>query len=122
MNFLIKLMISTLAVIITAWLLGSGVEVRNDSVFIAILVAAVLAFLNSVVKPLLILLTIPITVFSLGLFLLVINAGMIMLADRLIDGFSVKNFWWALWFSIVLSIVNSILSTLGKNSANRGMR
>jgi putative membrane protein len=122
MNFLIKLLVSTLAVIITAWLLGSGVEVRNDSVFIAILIAAVLAFLNSVVKPILILLTIPITVFTLGIFLLVINAGMIMLADRLIDGFSVKNFWWALWFSIVLSIVNGLLSRLGKDSVNRRYR
>jgi putative membrane protein len=118
MNFLIKLLVSTLAVIITAWLLP-GIEIKNDSVLIAIVVAAVLAFLNSVLKPILIILTIPITVFSMGLFLLVINAGIIMLADRLVEGFTVRNFWWALWFSIVLSIVNGILSSLGRNSANR---
>ena len=116
MNFIVKLLISTLAVIITAYLLGSGIQIRNDSVLVAILVAAVLAFLNSVVKPVLIFLTIPITVFSLGLFLLVINALMIMLADQLIDGFSVKNFWWALWFSIVLTIINSILTRLGRSN------
>ena len=116
MNFLVKLLISTLAVIITAYLLP-GVEVKNDSVFIAIIVAAVLAFLNSILKPILIFLTIPITVFSLGLFLLVINAFIIMLADKLVDGFAVKNFWWALLFSIVLSIVNGILSRLGKTGS-----
>ena len=115
MNFLVKLLISTLAVIITAYLLP-GVEVRNDSVLIAVIVAAVLAFLNSILKPILIFLTIPITVFSLGLFLLVINAFIIMLADKLVDGFSVRNFWWALLFSIVLSIVNGILSRLGRSS------
>src|ERR1051326_2812611 len=118
MNFLIKLLISTLAVVITAKLLP-GISIQNDSVLTAIVVAAVLAFLNSVVKPILIFLTIPITFVTLGLFLLVINALMIMLADKLVDGFSVRNFWWALLFSIVLSIVNSILSSLGKNDYDR---
>ena len=116
MNFLVKLLISTLAVIITAYLLPGGVEVQNDSIVIAIIVAAVLAFLNSILKPIFIFLTIPITVFSFGLFLLVINALIIMLADKLVDGFKVKNFWWALIFSIMLSIVNSILSRLGKSN------
>ena len=115
MNFLIKLIISTLAVIITAALLP-GVEVQNDSVLIAIVVAAVLVFLNSILKPIMIILTIPITVVTLGLFLLVINAGIIMLTDKLVDGFSVRSFWWALLFSIVLSIVNSILTNIGRTN------
>lgn|SRR3972149_8472351 len=109
MNFLVKLLISTLAVIITAYLLP-GVTIENDSVLIAILVAAVLAFLNAIVKPIMVFLTIPFTLVTLGLFLLVINASIIMLADKLVDGFSVRSFWSALFFSIVLSIVNSILS------------
>ena len=112
MNFLVKLLISTLAVIITAWMLP-GIYIANDSIMIALIVAAVLAFLNSILKPILIFLTIPITFVTFGLFLLVINALIIMLADKIVDGFSVRNFWWALLFSIVLSIVNSILSNLG---------
>ena len=108
MNFLIKLLVSTLAVIITAYLLP-GVTIDNDSVLIAIVVAAVLAFLNSIVKPVMIFLTIPFTIFTFGFFLLAINAFIIMIADRLIDGFHVRNFWWALLFSIVMWLVNSIL-------------
>jgi putative membrane protein len=118
MNFLVKLLISTLAVIITAKLLP-GIEIQNDSIAIALVVAAVLAFLNSILKPVLIFLTIPITFVTLGFFLLVINAFIIMLTDKLVDGFSVRSFWWALWFSIVLSIVNSILSGLGGANDNR---
>ncbi|HEY6161860.1 MAG TPA: phage holin family protein [Bacteroidia bacterium] len=113
MNFLVKLLISTLAVLITAWLLP-GVRIENDSVFVAIIVACVLAFLNTIVKPILIFLTIPITLVTMGLFLLVINASIIMLTVKLVKGFYVDSFWWALLFSIVLSIVNSILSNLGR--------
>ena len=112
MNFLIKLLISTLAVIITAKLLP-GIEIQNDSIMIALVVAAVLAFLNSVLKPILVFLTLPITFVTLGLFLLVINALIIMIADKYVDGFTVRSFWWAILFSMVLSVVNSILSNLG---------
>lgn len=119
MNFLIKLLISTLAVVITAKLLP-GITIQDDSIVVALVVAAVLAFLNSILKPVLIFLTIPITFVTLGLFLLVINAFIIMLADKLVDGFSVRSFWWAILFSIVLSIVNSILSNLG--GANNDQR
>ena len=119
MNFLIKLFISTVAVIITAYFL-SGVTIGNnqfittDSVqlnrFItALLVAIVLAFLNNMVKPVLTILSLPITFFTLGLFLLVINALIILFADKLVDGFKVDGFWTALWFSLVLSLVSSLL-------------
>jgi putative membrane protein len=119
MNFLIKLFISAVAVIITAYFL-SGVTIGNnqfittDSLqlnkFItALLVAVVLAFLNSIVKPVLTLLSLPITFFTLGLFLLVINALIILFADKLVDGFKVDGFWTALWFSLVLSLVSSML-------------
>lgn len=119
MNFLIKLFISAVAVIITAYFL-SGVTIGNNQFitteslqlnkFItALLVAIVLAFLNSIVKPVLTLLSLPITFFTLGLFLLVINALIILFADKLVDGFKVDGFWTALWFSLVLSIVSSIL-------------
>jgi putative membrane protein len=111
MNFIIKLLLTGLAVIITSYLL-SGVYV--DSYFTAVVLAAVLAILNAVVRPLFIILTIPVTVFTLGLFLLVINAVIILLADYFVSGFSVDGFWWALGFSIILAIVNSIFDEFTK--------
>jgi putative membrane protein len=122
MNFLLKLFISAVAVIITAYFLD-GVTIGNNQFFItgspqlnklltALLVAIVLAFLNSIVKPVLTLLSLPITFFTLGLFLLVINALIILFADKLVDGFKVDGFWTALWFSLVLSLVSSFLDLL----------
>ena len=117
MNFLLRLIISTLAVLISSFLLR-GVHIHDNNFFTAFIVAAVLAFLNSVVKPIMIVLTIPVTVFTFGLFLLVINAFMIMLADKLIDGFTVDSFWWALIFSFILSLVTSILEGVKKRDEN----
>jgi putative membrane protein len=109
MNFLTRLLISTIAVILSAYLLP-GVAV--DSFITALLAAIVLSLLNVVVKPVLVILTIPITILTLGLFLLVINAIIIMFASSILSGFTVDSFWYALLFSIVLSLVNSILGGL----------
>ncbi|MFO7998505.1 MAG: phage holin family protein [Bacteroidales bacterium] len=106
MNFLFKVLISTFAVFISAYLLR-GVSVEPFST--AIVVAFVLAVLNALLKPFLIILTIPVTVMSLGLFLLVINAFIIQLAAYIVSGFHVANFWWALLFSIILSVVTWVL-------------
>lgn len=76
------------------------------------MVALALAFLNTIVKPILVMLTIPITFLTLGLFLLVINAGMIMLAESLVKGFHVESFFWALLFSLILSVFTAILNSL----------
>lgn len=78
----------------------------------AIIVALVLAVLNLIVKPILVLLTLPVTILTLGLFLLVINAIIILLADAFISGFGVDGFWIALLFSLLLSIFQSILFSL----------
>lgn len=119
MKFIIQILISTLAVIVTAWLLN----VRVDNLFTAIVVAAVLAFFNAVLKPILIVLTIPITVVTFGLFLLVINALMILLADKLIDGFAVGGFWKALVFSVILWLVTAVFEGLsGKDNDNPPVR
>lgn len=115
-QILLKLLISGLAVFFTDWLL-SGIDVANFTN--ALLIAIVLAFLNTFLKPVLVLLTIPFTLFTLGLFLLVINAGIILLASKLIDGFFVDGFWWALLFSIILSITTSILEGLTKTEVKR---
>ena len=117
MKFLMQLVISTLAVLISSYLLP-GVSIDGNSFLIALTVAAVLAFLNTVVKPIMTILTIPVTIFSFGLFLLVINALMILLAARLVDGFHVDGFWWALLFSFILSIVTSILESVKKRDEN----
>ena len=117
MKFIVQLIISTLAVLISSYFL-KGVSIDNNSFFTALVVAAVLAFLNGVVKPIMIVLTIPITFLTLGLFLLVINALMILLAARLVEGFHVKNFWWALLFSLILSIVTSVLEGFNRRDQN----
>lgn len=109
MKFLIRIGVTALSVLILQRFL-KGVEVSNWTV--SIMVAVVLAFLNTIVKPILQVLSIPITVLTLGFFLLVINAGIIMLADYLIDGFHVSGFWKALLFSILLSIVSGILNVI----------
>lgn len=117
-NIIIKIIISSLAVFLTAYLLPyDGVHV--DSYVTAIWVAVVLALLNGFLKPLLIIFTIPVTVLTLGLFLLVINAAIILLADNFVDGFYVNGFWWALLFSLVLSIVTSIMEALGGGKSKR---
>ena len=112
MKFIIKLIISTVAIIILAKLLP-GVSL-NPPYTTALLVAVVLILLNTLVKPILIIFTLPITIVTLGLFLLIINALIILLADKLIDGFAVNSIWTALLFSILLSFLQSVLQSLLK--------
>jgi putative membrane protein len=107
MNFVIRILVSTLAVLLTCYILPERM-VSVNGFMTALLVAAALAFLNASVKPLLILFTIPVTIFSFGLFLLVINAAVVLIADHFIDGFRVGGFWSALLFSILLSLITSI--------------
>lgn len=121
MNFIVRILISTLAVLATNWLLPDRM-VHVDNFTTAIIIALVLAFLNSVVKPIFIILTIPVTVISMGLFLLVINAVIILLADYFIEGFKVNGFWAALIFSIVLTIINSIFNGIKKRDEGQGAR
>ncbi len=110
-NFLVRLLIMAIAILLTAYILP-GVHV--ESFFSAFLLAALLALFNVTLKPLLIILTIPVTFMTLGLFLLVINALVILIADAILPGFAVAGFWWALLFSIVLWFVNSVLLNLTK--------
>lgn len=112
MNGIIRFLLSGLAVLLTAYLLP-GVDVQDY--WYALLVALVLSIANVLVKPLLVILTIPITFVTFGLFLLVINAVIILLVDYLIDGFEVRGFWWALAFSLILSLFNSMFADLSKN-------
>lgn len=109
MNGIVRFLLSGLAVLLTAYLLP-GVDVRHYGY--ALLVALVLSIANLIVKPILIVFTIPITILTLGLFLIVINAIIILLVDYLTPGFTVDGFWWALAFSIILSIFNSMFTDI----------
>jgi putative membrane protein len=111
MNSIIRFLLSGLAVLLTAYLLP-GVHVANYGY--ALLAAAVLSVANVIVKPILIIFTIPLTLFTLGLFLLVINAIIILMVAYFVPGFQVDGFWWALAFSLILSVVNSFFSDLLK--------
>lgn len=109
MNWLIRFLLNGLAVVLTAYILP-GVSVEDYGT--ALIVALILAIVNVLVKPILVILTIPITIVTLGLFLLVINAAIILFVDNLVTGFHVDGFWWALLFSLMLSIFNSLFNDL----------
>lgn len=109
MGFIIKVLLTAVAAYAAAWLLP-GVEIID--VKTAVVVALVLALLNMFVKPILILLTIPVTIITLGLFLLVINILIIKWTDSLVGGFTVDGWWSALLFSLIVSFVTWILSGL----------
>ena len=114
-KILLQLIISAFAALL--WdLLLSGVSLGDmgdtHGLITALITAAVLGLLNAFLKPLLILFTLPVTVLTLGLFLLVINACVVLLAAEIVDGFVVKSFWWALGFSLLLSVVQGLLNGL----------
>jgi putative membrane protein len=109
MGFIIKILITGVAALLAAYVLP-GVQITGFGA--ALILAVVLALLNAVVRPILVILTIPVTVLTLGLFLLVINAIIILLADYLVPGFSVDGFLWALVFSLVLSLIEAILDAI----------
>ena len=105
-GFLAQLIVMTLAVILAAYILP-GVKV--SSVGIAIITALVISLLNNFIRPILIVITLPFTVFSMGLFLFIINAIIILLASGLVSGFHVNGFGNALLFSLLLTAINYLL-------------
>ena len=127
MKWLIKILISTVAVLATVWLLGDNVEILGgintwDGFKTALVIAIVLGILNSVLRPILILFTLPATLLSLGLFILVINAGMVLIADYFIDGFTIADgqgtgakWWYAFLFSVAMWAVQGLLGIFDKS-------
>jgi len=111
-NILINWFISALVILVVAYILP-GVSVSGF--FVALVVALVLGLINALIKPVLVILTLPITVLTLGLFVFVINALLIMLAAALVPGFSVSGFLWALLFSLVLSLSNNFIKHLERS-------
>jgi len=111
MNYILKIILSAIAVFAIANILP-GITIENYTT--AVFVAIVLGFLNTFIKPILIFFTIPLTIITLGLFLFIINAIIVLLTGYFIDGFTVTSILWALLFSILLSISQSILYKLLK--------
>ncbi len=111
MTFILRILLTAVVVVFLSKFLP-GVTVAGY--LTAIIVALVLALLNLIVKPVLIILTLPVTIVTFGLFLIVINAIIILLADAFVDGFDVAGFWIALLFSILLSIFQSLLFSLAE--------
>ena len=108
MKFLLKLLITTVNVFVLAYILP-GIHIVDNNFVTALIVAFVLSILDAVVKPILILLTLPATVLTLGLFLFVINACIILIDAHFVHGFKVESFWYALLFSVLLSFFNSMV-------------
>ena len=109
MNLLIRILLTAVLVMAIAYFMP-GVVV--DSFMTSVIVAVVLGLLNIFIKPLLVLFTLPVTILTFGLFLLVINALIILLCTEIVTGFEVKSFWTALLFSVVLSILQSIMFSI----------
>jgi putative membrane protein len=109
MKLILKVLLTAVAVVILAFILP-GVSV--DGYVSAIIVAVVLGILRLFVKPVLVILTLPVTIITLGLFLLIINACIILMADYFVSGFAVSNIWWALLFSLLLSFLQSLLFSM----------
>lgn len=116
MNFLIRILVIAAVSFGLAHILN-GIHVADF--WTALVFAFVLAILNIFIKPFLVLFTLPVTFLTLGLFLFIINALVVLLASKFVDGFRIDNFWWALLFSIILSIITSALDKKEKKEDRR---
>jgi len=103
MDLIISLLVNAVAIFIIGYVL-KGVQLKGFGA--ALWVAIVLALINTFVRPIVAFLAIPVTFLTLGLFVFVINALMLMLVDKLVDGLKIENFWWALLFGLLLSLLN----------------
>ena len=109
MMILIKWLVMTVSIVIAAHIIP-GVKVSGF--FSALWVALFLGIVNVLIRPVLILITLPINIITLGLFTFVINAALVLLASVVIKGFDVTGFWTAMLFSIVVSVINYLLNAL----------
>ena len=109
MRLIVKWILFSLAIYATAYLLP-GIHVPDF--LTALMVALGLGIINAILRPILLILTLPINFMTLGLFTFVINALMVMLAAQVVPGFAVDNFWWAVLFSLVVSVINGLLNAI----------
>jgi len=106
MSIIVRIIVSAVVAFGLSYIL-KGIHI--DTFTTALILAIVLAVLNAIIKPILIILTLPITIVTFGLFLFVINALIILMASKFVKGFYVDGFWWALLFSLLLSVISSLL-------------
>lgn len=100
------LLINSIVIFIGAYILR-GVHIK--SFWSVIGVAVLLGLINAFIKPVILFLALPLTILTLGLFILVINAWILMVIDKLVEGFKIDSFWWAVLYSILISVLNGIL-------------
>jgi putative membrane protein len=112
MNFLIRLLITAAVAYGLSMILNPHIVI--DSYGTALIFSLILAFLNAILRPILIFLTLPITILTLGIFLLIINVLMVMLADRIVNGIHIQSFLWAFIFGILLSFLSSAITKVEK--------
>ena len=105
-HFLIKILITTVNAFILQYIVPG---IKFQSIFTALIVSIILALLDAIIKPLLIILTLPVTILTLGLFLFAINAFIVLIAEYAVPGFEVQSFWHAFLFSLLLSFFNSFV-------------
>ena len=117
MRFLARLVLNGVAIIVAAWLLP-GLHIAGP--FPALVAGVILGFVNAIVRPILFLLTLPLTLITLGLFIFVLNAICFGLTAWLVPGFSGDGFWWALLGALLVSVVSWILNGLIVGRNERG--
>lgn len=117
-------LIATLVVnVVAIWVAAAIFDgIRYDDLATLAVTGVVLGIVNLLVRPIVTLLTLPFVVITLGLWLIVVNAIMLMLTSWLVDGFSVDGFWTALWAAIVIGLVNWILGTMLRADGNKKRR
>jgi len=109
MAIIISILLNALAVFVAAYILP-GIHLRDFTT--AVIVAIVLGVINTFIRPLIFILTLPINILTLGLFTFVILGGIVLLVSKIVPGFVVDGFWWAIGFSLVLAIINSFINSL----------
>jgi putative membrane protein len=113
MDLLIRWLVSAVAILVASYILPG---VALDGLFPAFVLVVVLGLINAVLRPILLLLTLPVNILTLGLFTLVINGLLVLLAAKIVPGFYVRGFWWAVLFSVVLSLVNGFLARASRKA------
>jgi putative membrane protein len=119
MAFLARLLLNGIAILVAAWLIpGLGLTGTVP----ALIAGALLALVNALIRPILILLTLPFTLVTLGLFIFVVNAACLALTAALVPGFSIAGFWAAFFGALVVSVVSWVLNGVFVGSGERGRR
>ncbi len=117
--YLLKIFISTFAIIFAAWICQKGIHIAEPRLLTGLIVALVLLLVNMFLRPIMIMFTIPFTIGTFGLFILIINAITIEIVAFLVDKFTIDSFGWALIFSLLVSLATTIIESVGKTKIIR---